>query len=506
MPEDVDAALQQVDWSDLLAEPARVQRAIEVLAAAGGGSRLRMAIAAAEDGRHHDIGAALLPFTIDNARRLRFYASHWHGVDLDGIRGVADLSRLPIVTKELYRAHYMTEFDHTASHFISHSTGTTGELTYRHRSRLEAAAIRRLFSPAQVSSGVRVGISLTSSFHGMLLPVPNSGVWIPAGTRTADELRQCVDLLQTTFHVHGETPRASFLAGLVFDVAVVAQALRVSGVEPESLSLSAVTVIGPVDEGLRRFLRESFGTALHERFSSSEIFGGASRVPGPDYFVTDPQVIAEVVDENGLSLGDGAIGMLAMTELYPFVQIQPLIRYVTGDIVEKVGALAPGQLAFRWLGRVHQCATLKQSDGKEAVTFSYRPLADALGLMPAVARPCVRPPLGPIDFSDVGLPLVALSATGSFEILVQVELSFDPHFYPDHAQEVVDCVWHTVRGMARGRDDVRVRVRLCGHRRRNALEVCENANGGSTLSVGPVRLADAAPAVMVAAGRQRFDA
>jgi hypothetical protein len=494
MHSDVDVSSNGLDLGDLLAEPDRAQRAMEVLAAAGGGGLLRAAIASAENSRYRDVRSALLPFTVENARRLRFYADHWEGVDLDGVRDVDDLSVLPIVTKQLYRTRYMTDFDHTASHFVSHSTGTTGELTYRHRSRLEAAAIRRLLSPPRSTSDVRVGISLTSSFHGMLLPVPRAGVSVPAGTRTADELRQCVDLLQSTFRVDGQTPRPSSLSGLVFDVAVVAQALRAAGIEPGSLSLSEVSVIGAVDEGLRRFLSDSFGLAPHERFSASEIFGGASRVPGQDYFVTDPQVIAEVVDEDGRSLPDGATGMLAMTELYPFVQIQPLIRYVTGDLVEKVGTPARGQLAFRWLGRMHQCATVRGSVGGEAVTFSYRPLADALGLMPAVARPCVRPPLGPTDFSDVGLPLVALSATGSAEVTVQVELSFDPHFYPVQTQGIVDCVWDTLRAMAGGRGDIEARVRLCGHRRRNTLEVCEDGNGGSTLLLGPVRLSDAAPA------------
>jgi phenylacetate-coenzyme A ligase PaaK-like adenylate-forming protein len=437
-----------------------------------------------------DVVERFLRATIANGLKQRFYRLLWAEIDVARIQTPADLSVLPCVTKEMYRNDYMDHFDHRHSHFLSHSTGTTGPLTFRHRSRLEAEIVSLLLTPTEVAPVPRVGIVLEAAsaraYHGSPMPVPESTVSIPAGTRNEIQLRQCVEMLTASFRLHGRELRPSYLQGRATDVALVAHALRMHGVDPTRLALDEVTTMAVVDEGLRQFLRRSLAVPVQERFSCSEIFGGAVRMDGQDFFVTDPFVIAEVSDESGHSVGDGAVGRLTMTELYPFVQIQPLIRYLTGDVVERVGSPAPGQIAFRWLGRIDQCVTLQTA--AEASFIAYRPLIDALGQLPAVARRDVYPDSN-VRFGGVGIPRVEISKVSESEVLVRVGMSVSPFFYPNPAQEVIDTSWAAIHAMGAA-GDIAITVELfAGYPAHGTVA----AGKETVLRLGPSPLSDAAP-------------
>ena len=440
----------------------------------------------------NDIVSKFLVLTIKNALRQPFYQSLWAGVNTGDIREPGDISVLPCVTKQMYRDDYMTSFDHTLAHYLSYSTGTTGALTFRHRSQVEEKFIGWLLSPPESPDrDPRVGIRLmTGPMHGMPMPVSGREVAIPAATGTLVQLRQCIELLTTSFHLYGQDLRPSHLSGQSIDVALVAQALRAQGIEPSSLPLRGITVMGPVDEGLRRFLGREFDVALRERYSSSEIFGGAVREPGLDYFVTDPFVIAEVCDDQGRALDDGAIGQLTMTELYPFVQIQPLVRYCTGDLVERIESPSPGRISFRYLGRLEQSVWLKRPD-RDDVVFTDGPLADALGSLPMISRWRAYVD-STANFADIGKPIVELFRPTQSQVGVRVGVSVDPFLYPKSVQEIVDCIWDTLSPPIAPDDDIEILVELSRYDPGQGF----GAGGYRTLqTVGPHRLAGPKPRV-----------
>lgn len=242
-----------------------------------------------------------------------------------------------------------------------------------------------------------------------------------------------------------------FLSGRAIDLALVARALRAHGADPLDLPLDEITVMGALDEGMRQFLTRAFGVGLRERFSSSEIFGGAVRAIGAAEFRTDPFVVAQATDPAGRVL-DRGLGRLTMTELYPFVQVQPLIRYVTGDLVQQVGSPGPGRVSFHWMGRLERCPTLHRPGGTDLV-LPYRPVADAVGELPAVARR-QESSAGPAPFGTVGMPVLDLVADIDHRAHVRVGTVVDPFLHPAAAQEVVDAVWAALRpwGAPGGRD------------------------------------------------------
>lgn len=432
----------------------------------------------------------LLPLTIKNAAALPFYRRHWCLDAPPAAQTVEDLGALPTLTKRTYRNSYMNDFDHTDSHFVTHSTGTTGELTYRHRSREEALFIERLLQrPAESPDAApEVGIVLRNAFHGMTMPIPGRGVSVPASARNPVQRRQCIQMLQHPFRVHGSTVPVTWLTGQAADIAVLAESLYAEEVDPAALPLRGLTLLGAVDQCLRSYLRSAFAVDVDERFSSSEIFGGATRRTGSDFFETDPYVVAEVTDATGLPVAPGEIGQLTWTELHPFVQMQPLIRYLTGDVVELVEETSPGQIRFRWLGRSAQCATVAGTGGDD-ITLGFLPLADAVGDLPTVVRP-IDADQHSNRFGDVGLPAIELSGDDPRSVVVRVRIAFEPRFHRGATHQIVERIWSY---LAAAGADVTATIEL--HSGTGWAGPPFEGSGRPRLRIGPARSTADPPAV-----------
>jgi hypothetical protein len=353
-----------------------------------------------------DLRTKLLPFTIANAREKRFYKEHWAGHDVDAVTDVASLPAIPTLSKQQYRSGFMLDFDDPGdSHFVSHSTGTTGELTWRHRSLTEAATVDHLFSAARPApepgEAPRAGIILETAFHGMGFPIPGGQLTLPAATHGDTELGHAVEMLQMTYRVHGHRVRPTVIMGSAADLALLGQALHDHGVDTDALAIEAVHSGGFADVGMRRFIESAFGAPETGRFSMSEVLGGASYDSGLDAYRLDPYVIGEVVDEAGNALPPGGVGELTLTELFPLVQMQPMIRYRTGDIVKRVASEDELTFAFSWWGRRDDSVAVRSGDDLRW-RFGFRHVADLLSEEPSVARRPVRPGLTIVTTTEVG--------------------------------------------------------------------------------------------------------
>jgi hypothetical protein len=103
----------------------------------------------------------------------------------------------------------------------------------------------------------------------------------------------------------------------------------------------------------KRYLGQLWGAGVSDRFSMSEIFGGARECGVGGHWIFDTEVVPEVVHPRTLAPIQSGIGVLVLTGLYPFMQMMPLVRYYTGDLVEIVATPRTGapDLLVRFLGR-----------------------------------------------------------------------------------------------------------------------------------------------------------
>lgn len=392
---------------------------------------------------------ALLPFTISNAVRLPFYAKFWDGVNVDEISSLRELRRLPTLSKEEYRRSLM--FDPSAvleADYISHSTGTTGEVTWRHRSAAEAAVIHQLFGyNAERAEERHLALVIRYDRHGMSMPVPSQAHSIPIGLSDDAELKQSVKMLTGTYRFAGGELRPTILAGSSIDLAILAQASLEAQIPRDATEIRMLQILGVLDAGLYRFLHSAFnGAEVIERYSLSEVFGGATKHWPATSFVLDPYVIGEVVDERGALVTPGGIGELVLTELFPFVQMQPLIRYRTGDIVLLVNE-EDDNFQFEWWGRRHECG-LVHFNGVPTWVLGYRPVFDWLSLQPLVARYPYRAYLTSVASLDFDLPCVSLSSEPDGDtVKVDVGVRVNPWFELAAVQGLTQELWAALRAM-----------------------------------------------------------
>lgn len=323
------------------------------------------------------IREALLLSTIQNAAHIDFYRSYWNKTNLDDVKSLNDLALIPTLSKVDYRNSLMFNSSATAStDFISHSTGTTGELTWRHRNMQEAAVIQAIFGGLRNPTTRQLVLSIRYNRHGMPMPFPGPSRVIPISLTDDTEIRQCCKMLSSTYRFKDGVFQPTVIVGQAWDIGLLAQAMaetdRCQAVNIHSVHLAANTPVGMLPS-----LMAAFPEAMcTETFSLSEIFGGATRTITDPVFRLDAFVIGEVVNEDGMPLPVGGVGELALTELYPFVQQQPLSRYRTGDVVRRLPDVKDNDpnLAFDWLGRRTQCLA-----GRDHWVMTYRPIADWLG-------------------------------------------------------------------------------------------------------------------------------
>lgn len=324
----------------------------------------------------------------------------------------------------------------TASH-CTHSTGTSGALTWRHRNQAEIELINRVFASHNDRRDAGLVLAMRYNRHGMSLPIAGRSPVLPAGLTDDIELSQLIEMLDAELTVLGAARRATTLHGQAEDVAVLAQALLEKGRAQAGRSIERVVLGGRVNRTVAALVALAFPHAVQiERYSLSEVLGGASRVVPNSFLRLDDHVIGEVVSPDGSPTPPGSPGELTLTELFPLVQLQPLIRYRTGDIVEAGGAGDLYSGGFRWLGRYGDCLP-----GPDGWLLRMSLLLDWLAERPSVARLSHRPNLRSVVSLDVSEPCLRVSRPEAATVEVLIGLRTNPWLDEPAAIDLVSALW-----------------------------------------------------------------
>ena len=325
---------------------------------------------------------------------------------------------------------------------VCHTSGTTGQPLEVYKSHEEIRFIGACFSRliAPLLAGERsLSLSFPSVHHGVPIPMPSPNIVFVGGMSDDTLIRDAHRVLATPYVVDGKERRISALSGFGYQLIFFTNYLLEQKVDPAGFGLAAISVAGGfLPDYWREFLEKSWGCPVHDRYSLTEGVGGATRCHGCGLFRPDLQVLFEAVDiDTGAPVAAG-IGKLLVTNLYPFAQMMPLIRYETGDLV-RVGACACGggapMAAFEFLGRYRNCISAGTGAGRRWLLFS----AKLNNLLTAV------PDLNLYEwFSNVrvakdrtvgSLPIMALThevgADGRITIRIEVELRYSPYTRAD---------------------------------------------------------------------------
>jgi len=313
------------------------------------------------------------------ARGHDYYRRRWAeaGVDVQTIRGVDDLERLPLTSKqdlmadpEAFRLRVPELPLHERALWeVIYTTGSTAEPTPVYNTTHDYHAY--LFQSRRVAeiSGIRESDVIANLFP--LTPAPMGAFLrsvtnayaagaticaaLPGSAHGSFDVHQPLDYAVHTVQVH----RATVLWGVpsfVRRVLLRAKELAADFRSVRMCAISGEATTPEMREELRRCLRElnAAGTTVFDRYGSTELGAFAQCREEGDWHNPAPEIqYHEVVDPaSGRRLPDGERGMLAVTHLDRRGTV--LIRFLVGDTVSLTREPCPhcGRTSERIVGPV----------------------------------------------------------------------------------------------------------------------------------------------------------
>ena len=389
----------------------------------------------------------LISQTILNAGQKAFYKVHW-GTASPVIHSVSDLPSLPVVTKEDAGRFFATfEFAEPPA-IVSHTSGTSGKITTRCRSAEEINVLLKVReeSPPRTADGlIPLVLAVDCANHGQTIVQSCGELGLKAVGFDLEVIDHVIQQLVRTYRFPGYTPRVRAIHASLGFIKMLTVELQRRNIDARSLAVDLLSTFGEyVSPRWSRWLQTSWNATHFDRFATSETVGGASRCPHCGWFTFDPESWPEVVSTNYQHPIDVGVGLLALTELFPFSQLQPMIRFLTGDLVELGTSqceLGHGR-TFRFLGRYDRALLDRRTEPR--VLLYPTEVADLLDECPQLTRARTFHQISVDEWSQgLAAPLAHLDVDNARErsrIVVAVCPQFSTICFPEAANSLRECL------------------------------------------------------------------
>lgn len=323
-------------------------------------------------------------------RTLRYVADNIPYYRAFRDRADLDLADFPFIDSALFREReeeflnletfpdeLLTTGGTSGSPGLLYGSALDRRILYRHLYGRQGGSL----DPELLSEGFVIHVD--TAHHGFALH-PGGGVPIahlPLQSPAHAEL--IWRIIRDGLVVQGTRVRANCLIASISLIRILSEFLRAAGIRPggELVFLCGTSWHTPqlLQEELAEFWKArvvaSYGLS---EFSNAPMFPcaecGARHIPDivyPEFFTPDKEMRVR-----------SGVGALVLTSLFPFVRLQPRIRYWTGDLVAMNPACpATGRPGITFVGRANHCL-LAAKEGRLQVVFSPLMVSDALFALP----------------------------------------------------------------------------------------------------------------------------
>jgi phenylacetate-coenzyme A ligase PaaK-like adenylate-forming protein len=327
----------------------------------------------------------------------------------------------------------------------AHTSGSTGPSITVYRSREELSFLWSYYMQLQrptreARSRVPLILFLPNFYHGSGIPLPSAGKVFVSGVTDDTLIQDAGKVLQRAYQFPGHDRRVSIITGLSFHVKLLTLYLLEQGNDLTRFGVRALNVVGEYAPAIgRSFLEKAWQATVYDRFSLTESVGGAMRCLKCDHFHLDPHIVGEVLDtDNGQPIEAGP-GYLVLTDLHPFVQMQPMLRYRTGDLVLKIESACANTLTFDFLGKAANCLHVTRN-GKTTWLIPSARLHDIVSEIPDIRTFNTFPNLRSVRDTTLASPPIFSKRITTDQnkaiITLTFELRYAPEFFTERATEV----------------------------------------------------------------------
>ena len=395
----------------------------------------------------------LLRWTLDRASiHTRYYDQPPYRESVNTLPGLhPELNNWPVIRRGQVSEHLNDMLaDDVTFGAICHTSGCTGPALSVYKSAEELSFIWdyqiQLQAPVRNKlPSLPLVLSIPNFYHGTPIRVPSIGKVFVGGVTDDLLINDIITLLRQRFHIEGHDDHFSIITCLVHQMLFLTNYLLEQGIDPNEFNIKSINIIGGylTNRG-REYLHNAWGAMIFDRFSLTESAGGATRCHSCGYFHLDPHVIGEILDVDSDVPATNGVGRLVLTELYPFVQMQPFIRYDTGDLVRPIESDCHSALTFEFAGKSKNCISWSPSGKTEWLILSVD-LLELIDAIPDFRRVEQFLSVHSAEDPSVGsLPIYTL--IGSLQksnfllITLTIELRYAPHFYPERTTELRNII------------------------------------------------------------------
>jgi len=362
----------------------------------------------------------LLKATIENAGRIPFYKAFWNQKEWGNIQNPEGLRTLPIMTR--YEAKkYFNEFVYTTPPaLVSHSSGTSGEITVRCRSQEELNSIWKLYDLPELDRNKKkpLCLSINCANHGQNIPLPSKGICLQAVGFDRQVIEHVSQQLLMNYDFPGHSTKIEEISCTPAFLKLLTIGLQSKNQFIPELGVKRLILFGEyLSSRTISYLESIWQASILNRYSCSEAIGGARYCTTCGTFNFDELSYVEIVNFKNERI-DYGIGRLTITELYPFSILQPLIRYQPGDIFLARKSCS-GAIGYQFLGRESDCVF----DINGELILSSTQIADFLDNCPHISR---SPSFHGVSLEAHELSISApLARVEVFENTIQISAKFN---------------------------------------------------------------------------------
>lgn len=305
-----------------------------------------------------ELQSARLRHVVQQAAGSPFYRRLFQdvGLDVESVRGLQDLARLPLTDKEHLRSSYP---DKMLCRPISEmvrlhaSSGTTGAATVIFHTAKDLRTWADLVARCFFMVGVRPhdvfqnmsGYGLFTGGLGIHYGAERLGcLTIPAGAGNSKrQIKLLRDFQVTTIHI---------IPSYALHLATVFEGI---GLDPHDLPLKTALIgAEPHSEEVRRRIEELYGLKAYNSYGLSEMNGpGVAFECSRQYgmHLWEDAFLAEIIDPVTLQpVDEGEVGELVLTTLTR--EGMPIVRYRTRDLTRFLPGACPCGRHHRRIGRI----------------------------------------------------------------------------------------------------------------------------------------------------------